>query len=170
MHDVHQVARTCVNAHCDSWQSRHQSQHYMLCTSRAFFLSSCHHALCLTLSAEFHVCPVCGGQSPFPCAPTWLCPFVPAAFAASPRDALQRGIAFVGQEVDVRVWSLCSRRTSRSCGLHGLCRVRDAEGLLGEDGTESIVWLFSCSCGQTADTYSCVCLWTPLKVFTYFYV
>ena len=51
-----------------------------------------------------------------------------------------------------------------------LCRVRDAEGLMGEDGTESIVWLFSYSCGSTADTYSCVCLCTPLKVFTYFYV
>ena len=83
------------------------------------------------------------GSRPFLVLPTWLCPFVPAALAASPRDALQRGVAFVGHEVDVCVWCLCSRWTSRSCGLHGLCRVRDAEGLLGEDGTESIVWLLS---------------------------
>ena len=71
------------------------------------------------------------GSRPFLVLPAWLCPLVPAALAASPRDALQRGVAFVGHEEDVRVWCLCSRRTSRSCGLHGLCRVRDAEGAFG---------------------------------------
>ena len=48
------------------------------------------------------------GSRPFLVLPVWLCPFVPAALAAFPRDALQRGAAFLEHEVDVFVVFLFS--------------------------------------------------------------